>query len=120
MYDFGFSNGPIVFDEKLPKLQINDANYHEVYCSLFTCHSQPSRHAEASVWRVGAPSLWQVTVIYHQSKKVILLVDKSHIKSMINPKTTLPFSDIYIGGAASSILKSRWIRDVWAQAFSES
>uniref|UniRef100_A0A8D0ABF3 Laminin, alpha 4 n=1 Tax=Sander lucioperca TaxID=283035 RepID=A0A8D0ABF3_SANLU len=48
-----------------------------------------------------------VSVIYHQSKKVILLVDKSHVKSMENPKTTLPFSDIYIGGAPSSILKSR-------------
>ncbi|XP_061563469.1 laminin subunit alpha-4-like [Cololabis saira] len=77
MYDFGFSNGPNLFDEKLPKLQINDARYHEV------------------------------SVIYHQSKKVILLVDKSHVKSMENPKTTLPFSDIYIGGAPSSILKSR-------------
>lgn len=49
----------------------------------------------------------QVSVIYHQSKKVILLVDKSHVKSMENPKTTLPFSDIYIGGAPSRILKSR-------------
>ncbi|KAM6915336.1 laminin subunit alpha-4 [Xenentodon cancila] len=77
MYDFGFSNGPNLFDDKLPKLQINDARYHEV------------------------------SVIYHQSKKVILLVDKSHVKSMENPKTTLPFSDIYIGGAPSSILKSR-------------
>lgn len=49
----------------------------------------------------------QVSVIYHQSKKVILLVDKSHVKSLENPKTTLPFSDIYIGGAPSGILKSR-------------
>ncbi|XP_035473897.2 laminin subunit alpha-4 [Scophthalmus maximus] len=63
--------------ENLTKLQINDARYHEV------------------------------SVIYHQSKKVILLVDKSHVKSVENPKTTLPFSDIYIGGAPSSILKSR-------------
>ncbi|XP_041661405.1 laminin subunit alpha-4 [Cheilinus undulatus] len=77
MYDFGFSSGPQVFEDKLPKLQINDARYHEV------------------------------SVIYHQSKKVILLVDKSHIKSMENPKTTLPFADIYIGGAPSSILQSR-------------
>uniref|UniRef100_UPI0037E8F82A laminin subunit alpha-4 n=1 Tax=Semicossyphus pulcher TaxID=241346 RepID=UPI0037E8F82A len=77
MYDFGFSSGPQVLDDKLPKLQINDARYHEV------------------------------SVIYHQSKKVILLVDKSHIKSLENPKTTLPFADIYIGGAPSSILKSR-------------
>uniref|UniRef100_A0A8C4EVD9 Laminin, alpha 4 n=1 Tax=Dicentrarchus labrax TaxID=13489 RepID=A0A8C4EVD9_DICLA len=77
MYDFGFSSGPQIFENNLPKLQINDARYHEV------------------------------SVIYHQSKKVILLVDKSHVKSMENPKTTLPFSDIYIGGAPSSILKSR-------------
>ncbi|XP_034017555.1 laminin subunit alpha-4 [Thalassophryne amazonica] len=77
MYDFGFSTGPNLFESNLPKLQINDARYHEV------------------------------SVIYHHSKKVILLVDKSHIKSMENPKTTLPFSDIYIGGAPSHILKSR-------------
>nr|XP_019947151.1 PREDICTED: laminin subunit alpha-4 [Paralichthys olivaceus] len=77
MYDFGFSDGPRLLDNNLPKLQINDARYHEL------------------------------SVIYHQSKKVILLVDKSHVKSMENPKTTLPFSDIYIGGAPSSVLKSR-------------
>ncbi|XP_034068297.1 laminin subunit alpha-4 [Gymnodraco acuticeps] len=77
MYDFGFSKGPQLLEDKIPKLQINDARYHEV------------------------------SVIYHQSKKVILLVDKSHVKSLENPKTTLPFSDIYIGGAPSSILKSR-------------
>ncbi|XP_034555452.1 laminin subunit alpha-4 isoform X2 [Notolabrus celidotus] len=76
-YDFGFSDGPQLLDDKIPKLKINDARYHEV------------------------------SVIYHQSKKVILLVDKSHIKSLENPKTTLPFSDIYIGGAPSSILKTR-------------
>lgn len=77
MYDFGFANGPKVLENNLPKLQINDARYHEV------------------------------SVIYHQSKKVILLVDKSHVKSVENPKTTLPFSDIYIGGAPSVVLKSR-------------
>ncbi|XP_072218909.1 laminin subunit alpha-4 [Leuresthes tenuis] len=77
MYDFGFSNGPKLFESNLSKLKINDARYHEV------------------------------SLIYHQSRKVILLVDKSHVKSMENPKTTLPFSDIYIGGAPSSILKSR-------------
>lgn len=76
-YDFGFSGGPKVFESDLPKLQINDARYHEV------------------------------SVIYHQSKKVILLVDKSHVKSIENPKTTLPFSDIYIGGAPSSVLEAR-------------
>uniref|UniRef100_A0A8K9XME4 Laminin, alpha 4 n=1 Tax=Oncorhynchus mykiss TaxID=8022 RepID=A0A8K9XME4_ONCMY len=68
MYDFGFSGGPIVMESNLPKLQINDARYHEV------------------------------SVIYHYSKKIILLVDKSHVKSMENEKKTLPFSDIYIGG----------------------
>lgn len=77
MYDFGFNNGPNLLENNSPKLQINDAKYHEV------------------------------SVIYHQSKKVILLVDKSHVKSMENQKTTLPFSDIYIGGAPSHILKSR-------------
>jgi hypothetical protein len=30
MYDFGFSGGPIVMESNLPKLQINDARYHEV------------------------------------------------------------------------------------------
>jgi len=52
--------------------------------------------------------LFQVSVIYHQSKKVILLVDKSHVKSVENPKRiSLPFSDIYIGGAPSQVLSSR-------------
>uniref|UniRef100_A0A3Q2YDE3 Laminin subunit alpha 4 n=1 Tax=Hippocampus comes TaxID=109280 RepID=A0A3Q2YDE3_HIPCM len=76
MYDFGFNDGPKLLDDHIPKLKINDARYHEI------------------------------SVIYHQSKKVILLVDKSHVKSMENPKTTLPFSDIYIGGAPSHILLS--------------
>lgn len=76
VYDFGFSGGPNRLEEKLPALQINDAKYHEV------------------------------SVIYHQSKKVILLVDKGHIKSLENPKTTLPFSHVYIGGVPSNILKS--------------
>uniref|UniRef100_A0A3P9L0B7 Laminin subunit alpha 4 n=1 Tax=Oryzias latipes TaxID=8090 RepID=A0A3P9L0B7_ORYLA len=77
MYDFGFSTGPKLLENNLPKFQINDARYHEM------------------------------SVIYHQSKKVILLLDKNHVKTMENPKTTLPFSDIYIGGAPSSILKAR-------------
>ncbi|KAJ0061302.1 hypothetical protein NL108_014826 [Boleophthalmus pectinirostris] len=76
VYDFGFSGGPNRLEEKLPVLQINDAKYHEV------------------------------SVIYHQSKKVILLVDKGHVKSIENPKTTLPFSHVYIGGVPSSILKA--------------
>ncbi|KAJ8385950.1 hypothetical protein AAFF_G00179120, partial [Aldrovandia affinis] len=76
-YDFGFSSGPVVMESNLPKLQINDARYHEV------------------------------SVIYHHSKKIILLVDRSHVKSIESEKKTLPFSDIYIGGAPSSLLLSR-------------
>ncbi|XP_046877503.1 laminin subunit alpha-4 [Hypomesus transpacificus] len=76
-YDFGFKGGPVTLDSTSPKLQINDARYHEV------------------------------SVIYHYSKKIILLVDKSHVKSMENEKKTLPFSDIYIGGAPSRVLLSR-------------
>lgn len=30
MYDFGFTNGPQLLENNLPKLQINDARYHEV------------------------------------------------------------------------------------------
>ncbi|TRY84489.1 hypothetical protein DNTS_035836, partial [Danionella cerebrum] len=77
MYDFGFSGGPVIMESNLAKLQINDARYHEV------------------------------SVIYHHSKKIILLVDRSHVKSMENEKKPLPFSDIYIGGAPSGILLSR-------------
>ncbi|KAG1933974.1 laminin subunit alpha-5 [Pimephales promelas] len=77
MYDFGFTNGPVVMESNLAKLQINDARYHEV------------------------------SVIYHHSKKIILLVDRSHVKSLESEKKPLPFSDIYIGGAPSSILLSR-------------
>ncbi|XP_063079180.1 laminin subunit alpha-4 [Engraulis encrasicolus] len=76
-YNFNFAGGPVVMDSKLPKLQINDARNHEV------------------------------SVIYHHSKKIILLVDRTHVKSMENEKKALPFSDIYIGGASSSILNSR-------------
>ncbi|XP_047674711.1 laminin subunit alpha-4 isoform X2 [Tachysurus fulvidraco] len=77
VYDFGFTNGPIVLEGNLTKLQINDARYHEV------------------------------SVIYHQSKKVILLVDRSFVKSTDNEKKTLPFNDIYIGGVPSDVLHSR-------------
>ncbi|CAL8395487.1 unnamed protein product [Arctogadus glacialis] len=77
-YDFGFDNGPHRIENHIPILKINDARYHEV------------------------------SVIYHQSKKVILLVDKSYVKSVENPhKITLPFSDIYIGGAPSQVLSDR-------------
>uniref|UniRef100_A0A8B9RIA2 Laminin, alpha 4 n=1 Tax=Astyanax mexicanus TaxID=7994 RepID=A0A8B9RIA2_ASTMX len=77
VYDFGFANGPIVMESNLAKLQINDARYHEV------------------------------SVIYHFSKKVVLLVDRGFVKSMENEKKPLPFSDIYIGGAPSNLLLSR-------------
>lgn len=37
MYDFGFSDGPKLLENNLPKLQINDARYHEVHSLvLFT------------------------------------------------------------------------------------
>lgn len=29
-YDFGFKGGPVTLDSTSPKLQINDARYHEV------------------------------------------------------------------------------------------
>uniref|UniRef100_A0AAR2M073 Laminin, alpha 4 n=1 Tax=Pygocentrus nattereri TaxID=42514 RepID=A0AAR2M073_PYGNA len=77
VYDFGFGEGPIIMESDLPKLKINDARYHEV------------------------------SVIYHFSKKIILLVDRTFVKSMENEKKLLPFSDIYIGGAPSSLLLSR-------------
>ncbi|XP_036438439.1 laminin subunit alpha-4 isoform X1 [Colossoma macropomum] len=77
VYDFGFADGPIIMESDLPKLKINDARYHEV------------------------------SVIYHFSKKIILLVDRTFVKSMENEKKPLPFSDIYIGGAPSSLLLSR-------------
>ncbi|XP_033875125.3 laminin subunit alpha-4-like [Acipenser ruthenus] len=76
VYDFGFSNGPVVLEDNLKKIQINDARYHEI------------------------------SVIYHNSKKIILVVDRGHVKSVENEKKPMPFSDIYIGGAPSEILHS--------------
>ncbi|XP_062857822.1 laminin subunit alpha-4 isoform X2 [Trichomycterus rosablanca] len=76
-YDFGFATGPVIMDSSATKVQISDARYHEV------------------------------SVIYHHSKKVILLVDRKSIKSIENERKTLPFSDIYIGGAPSVLLHSR-------------
>lgn len=105
MYDFGFSSGPQLLENNIPKLQINDARYHEVR-PLLSFNWLDGDFVY--VWGCQLSVSAQVSVIYHQSKKVILLVDKSHVKSMENPKTTLPFSDIYIGGAPSSILKSRY------------
>lgn len=54
-------------------------------------------------------SSFQISVIYHNSKKMILVVDRRHIKSMENEKKSMPFSDVYIGGAPTEILKSRLV-----------
>lgn len=68
-YDFGFSSGPVHLEDTLKKAQINDAKYHEI------------------------------SIIYHNDKKMILVVDRRHVKSMDNEKMKIPFTDIYIGGA---------------------
>ncbi|NWU18154.1 LAMA4 protein, partial [Cephalopterus ornatus] len=75
-YDFGFSNGPVLLEDSMKKAQINDAKFHEI------------------------------SIIYHNSKKMILVVDRRHIKSVDNEKTAMPFTDIYIGGAPADILHS--------------
>ncbi|XP_018424189.1 PREDICTED: laminin subunit alpha-4-like [Nanorana parkeri] len=76
LYDFGFSKGPVLLDDSMKKAQINDARFHEI------------------------------SVIYHNSKKMILVVDRKHVKSVDNDKTSIPFTDIYIGGAPTNILES--------------
>ncbi|KAJ1155102.1 hypothetical protein NDU88_007838 [Pleurodeles waltl] len=75
-YDFGFSKGPVLLDDSMKKARINDARFHEI------------------------------SIIYHHSKKMILVVDRRHVKSVDNEKMSIPFSDIYIGGAPSEILHS--------------
>ncbi|NXE31955.1 LAMA4 protein, partial [Ptilorrhoa leucosticta] len=75
-YDFGFSNGPMLLEDSMKKAQINDAKFHEI------------------------------SIIYHNSKKMILVVDRRHIKSVDNERTAMPFTDIYIGGAPAEILHS--------------
>ncbi|XP_051781199.1 laminin subunit alpha-4 [Erpetoichthys calabaricus] len=77
IYDFGFSQGPITIEDDIKKLQINDARYHEI------------------------------SVIYHNSKKVILLVDRNHVKSVENEKKDIFFTTTYIGGVPLEILNSR-------------
>ncbi|EPQ18620.1 Laminin subunit alpha-4 [Myotis brandtii] len=79
-YDFGFSNGPVHLEDTLKKAQINDAKYHEI------------------------------SIIYHNDKKMILVVNRRHVKSMDNEKMKIPFTDIYIGGAPPEILQSRTLR----------
>ncbi|XP_030055081.1 laminin subunit alpha-4 [Microcaecilia unicolor] len=76
LYDFGFSKGPVLLEDSLKKAQINDARSHEV------------------------------SVIYHNYKKMILVVDRRHVKTVENDKMSLPFTDIYIGGAPLDILYS--------------
>ncbi|XP_055980995.1 laminin subunit alpha-4 isoform X1 [Sorex fumeus] len=76
-YDFGFSNGPVHLEDTMKKAHINDAKYHEI------------------------------SIIYHNDKKMILVVDRRHVKSMDNEKRKMPFKDIYIGGAPPEILQSR-------------
>lgn len=49
----------------------------------------------------------QISIIYHNDKKMILVVDRRHVKSMDNEKMKIPFTDIYIGGAPPEILQSR-------------
>ncbi|KAB1275245.1 Laminin subunit alpha-4 [Camelus dromedarius] len=79
-YDFGFSNGPVHLEDTMKKALINDAKYHEI------------------------------SIIYHNDKKMILVVDRRHVKSMDNEKMKIPFTDIYIGGAPPEILQSRTLR----------
>uniref|UniRef100_A0A8C5PV54 Laminin subunit alpha 4 n=1 Tax=Leptobrachium leishanense TaxID=445787 RepID=A0A8C5PV54_9ANUR len=76
LYDFGFNQGPMVLEDSMKKFQINDAKYHEI------------------------------SVIYHNYKKMILLVDRRHVKSVDNDRTLIPFNDIYIGGAPTHIMHS--------------
>ncbi|KFV85202.1 Laminin subunit alpha-4 [Struthio camelus australis] len=78
-YDFGFSTGPVLLEDSMKKAQINDAKFHEI------------------------------SIIYHNSKKMILVVDRRHIKSMDNERTAMPFTDIYIGGAPTEILQTRLV-----------
>ncbi|KAM5256538.1 laminin subunit alpha-4 [Ctenodactylus gundi] len=79
-YDFGFSHGPVHLEDTLRKAPINDAKYHEI------------------------------SIIYHNDKKMILVVDRRHVKSVDNEKTKIPFTDMYIGGAPPEILHSRALR----------
>ncbi|KFO20646.1 Laminin subunit alpha-4 [Fukomys damarensis] len=80
LYNFGFRNGPVHLEDTLKKAKINDAKYHEI------------------------------SIIYHNDKKMILVVDRRHVKSMDNEKMKIPFTDIYIGGAPPETLRSRTLR----------
>ncbi|KAG8510968.1 Laminin subunit alpha-4, partial [Galemys pyrenaicus] len=80
IYDFGFTNGYVNLNDTMKKAPINDAKYHEI------------------------------SIIYHNDKKMILVVDRRHVKSMDNEKMKIPFTDIYIGGAPPEILQSRILK----------
>ncbi|XP_051881021.1 laminin subunit alpha-4 [Pristis pectinata] len=74
VYDFGFSKGPVVLEDTDKRKLINDAKYHEV------------------------------SFIYHNYKKIILLIDRINVKSVENEKKNMQFSDVYVGGAPAEIL----------------
>ncbi|XP_067840789.1 laminin subunit alpha-4 [Heptranchias perlo] len=74
VYDFGFSKGPVVLEDTDKRKLINDAKYHEV------------------------------SFIYHNSKKMILLIDRINVKSVENEKKSMYFSDVYVGGAPAEVL----------------
>ncbi|XP_038655581.1 laminin subunit alpha-4 [Scyliorhinus canicula] len=76
VYDFGFSNGPVVLEDTEKRKRINDAKYHEV------------------------------TFIYHNYKKMILLIDRASVKSVENEKKNMHFTDVYLGGAPGQVLSN--------------
>ncbi|XP_062889767.1 laminin subunit alpha-4 [Mobula hypostoma] len=74
VYDFGFSKGPVVLEDTDKRKLINDAKYHEV------------------------------SFIYHNYKKIILLIDRTNVKSIESEKKNMQFSNVYVGGAPAEIL----------------
>ncbi|XP_069742928.1 laminin subunit alpha-4 [Narcine bancroftii] len=76
VYDFGFRKGPVVLEDTNKRKLINDAKYHEV------------------------------SFIYHNHKKIILLIDRVNVKSVENEKKHMHFSNVYVGGAPAEILSS--------------
>ncbi|XP_041043712.1 laminin subunit alpha-4 [Carcharodon carcharias] len=76
VYDFGFSKGPVVLEDTDKRKRINDAKYHEV------------------------------AFIYHNYKKMILLIDRINVKNVENEKKDMYFTDVYVGGAPAQVLSS--------------
>ncbi|XP_078398336.1 laminin subunit alpha-4 isoform X2 [Cetorhinus maximus] len=76
VYDFGFSKGPVVLEDTDKRKRINDAKYHEV------------------------------AFIYHNYKKMILLIDRINVKNVENEKKDMYFTDVYVGGAPAHVLSS--------------